>query len=88
MAQKNCHEPDYFRAFSATVVYEETLSAQPVTAGFISGRIIAGLFYPSLPFLLNFPKVAASSEAAPHISIVAHYYCIVQIIMGFLSLAL
>lgn len=38
------------------VIYLETMSAQQVTAGFISGRIIAGLFHPSLPFHLNFPQ--------------------------------
>lgn len=67
---------DYFRSFSNAVIYLETMSAQQVTAGFISGRIIAGLFHPSLPFHLNFPQshsspMRASSEAAAAV----HLHC-------------
>lgn len=55
------------------VIYLETMSAQQVTAGFISGKIIAGLFHPSLPFHLNFPQShkRASSEAAAAV----HLHC-------------
>lgn len=67
---------DYFRSFSNIVIYLETMSAQQVTVGFIRGRIITGLFHPSLPFHLNFPQShsspkRASSEAAAAV----HLHC-------------